>query len=87
MPSGFEFPDPGTRVWRPLRIPPPPALTIVSAMARLRDGATPAQAADEADRSCARRAYRSRPMPLLGGGSGASGPARDLADSPRDARQ
>jgi len=82
MPSGFEFPDPGTRVWRPLRIPPPPALTIVSAMARLRDGATPAQAADEATAR-----VRSAPISTnaLLAVFGASGPARILAEPARDA--
>jgi predicted permease len=48
MPADFQFPDRDTRVWRPLRVPPPPALMILNAMARLRDGVTPAQAADEA---------------------------------------
>src|SRR5262249_22160916 len=48
MPAEFEFPDPNTRLWRPFRVPAPPALASFAAMARLRDGATPGQAAEEA---------------------------------------
>lgn len=48
MPPGFMFPDPETRLWRPVRLPPPPAISTMSVIARLRPGATPAAAAAEA---------------------------------------
>jgi len=53
MPKTFAFPDPETRAWTPWT--PPPvigdngtlAMTIFTAIARLRDGATPEQASAE----------------------------------------
>lgn len=55
MPRGFAFPDRDTRVWVPLRVLPLMSadgrqmrVIVVGALARLRDGVTPQQAADEA---------------------------------------
>jgi putative ABC transport system permease protein len=66
MPQGFAFPDRHARAWRPLHVPPVvhdglsgARLTMFSALARLKDGATPAQAAAEAT-------ARGRAMPGAG---------------------
>ena len=48
MPAGFAFPDAATQLWRPWRIPPPPSMTLVNAIARLADPATPSMAGQEA---------------------------------------
>ena len=53
MPRSFSFPDRGTRAWVPFTVPAPLergslSLSMFSAIARLRDGVTPAQAAAEA---------------------------------------
>jgi putative ABC transport system permease protein len=55
MPRGFAFPDRRTRAWRPLHVPAVlepgsgnSQISMFSAMARLRPGATPLQAAAEA---------------------------------------
>jgi len=49
MPAGFAFPDTATRLWRPWRMPPAPrAMTLVNAIARLSDRATPGLAGEEA---------------------------------------
>jgi predicted permease len=82
MPPDFEFPDRDTRLWRPLRIPQPPALAIVNGMARLRDGATPGQAADEA--TARARATTPSTNALLAV-YGASAPAQIVADRALDA--
>ena len=82
MPPDFEFPDPGTRVWRPLRVPPPPAVTILSSMARLHDGTTPAQAAEEATASVRSAKYSTNALLAVFGGDG---PARIVADPALDA--
>src|SRR4029079_8927393 len=82
MPPDFEFPDPGTRVWRPLRVPPPPAVTILSSMARLHDRTTPAQAAEEATASVRSAKYSTNALLAVFGGDG---PARIVADPALDA--
>jgi predicted permease len=54
MPRGFSFPDRETRAWIPFHVPPVVvrngggSLSMFQAVARLRAGATPAQAAAEA---------------------------------------
>jgi putative ABC transport system permease protein len=54
MPREFVFPDRETRVWRPMAVPAPVApngntmISMFSAIARLKPGSTPAQAAAEA---------------------------------------
>lgn len=48
MPAGFAFPDAATQLWRPWRIPPPPSMTLVNAIGRLSDHATPSTAGQEA---------------------------------------
>src|SRR4051812_8414341 len=48
MPAGFAFPDATTQLWRPWRIPPAPSMTLVNAVARLSDHATPSMAGQEA---------------------------------------
>ena len=54
MPREFNFPDPDVRAWTPLRVHPVVGdngsryISLFSAMARLKPGATPAQAAAEA---------------------------------------
>lgn len=55
MPAGFAFPDPETRAWVPLDVPPvlgedgqSQGLISFRALARLRPGASPEQAAEEA---------------------------------------
>jgi len=82
MPPDFEFPDPGTRVWRPLRVPPPPAVTILSSMARLRDGTTPAQAAEEATARVRSAPYSTNALFAV---FGANGPGRIVAEPALDA--
>jgi len=82
MPADFEFPDADTRLWRPLRIPAPPALTFVSPMARLRDGVTPAQAADEATRRVGSASFSTNALLAV---FGTTGPARIVAEPALDA--
>jgi putative ABC transport system permease protein len=55
MPEAFSFPDRGTRAWVPFAVTPPIGaeagglnISMFSAIARLRDGVTPLQAAAEA---------------------------------------
>ena len=50
MPRSFAFPDREARAWVPLQMPPAggPGISLVSAVARLRAGATPEQAGQEA---------------------------------------
>lgn len=57
MPRGFAFPDKEAAAWAPFSIDPatrpdgtPAGLSILSAIGRLRAGATPAEAAEEATR-------------------------------------
>jgi len=57
MPRGFEFPDSEARAWRPLGVPPvvgadgtSRGISLFAAMALLRPGVSPAQAAEEATR-------------------------------------
>lgn len=82
MPAGFDFPNRDTSVWRPLPVPPPPALAILNVTARLRDGATAAQAADEA--TARARDVSVRPNALLAV-FGSAGPVRIAADPALDA--
>src|SRR4029077_9141131 len=77
MPPGFEFPDRDTRVWRPLKVPRPPALAMLSAMARLADGVTPEQAAIE---MTARARAASQSTNALLAVFGSSGPAQIVAE-------
>jgi predicted permease len=55
MPAGFAFPDRDTRAWLPMRVPPVVSpgsngrsISMFNAIARLRPGVSPAQAAEEA---------------------------------------
>jgi putative ABC transport system permease protein len=50
LPDGFGFPDREVRAWVPFRVGPPGdgSLTALEAVARLRPGVTPGEAADEA---------------------------------------
>ncbi|HVJ27402.1 MAG TPA: ABC transporter permease, partial [Vicinamibacterales bacterium] len=53
MPSGFAFPDPDTEAWVPFKVLPPvipggSRIQTFTAIARLKPGSTPLQAADEA---------------------------------------
>jgi len=57
MPRSFEFPDAEARAWRPLRVPPvigadgrSRGISLFSALALLRPGVSPGQAAEEATR-------------------------------------
>src|SRR4029078_3905519 len=78
----FEFPDPGTRVWRPLRVPPPPAVTILSSMARWRDGPAPPQAAEQATARVRIAPYSTNALFAV---FGANGPGRIVAEPALDA--
>ena len=72
MPSGFVFPDRETQVWRPLRIPTAPAMTLVSVMGRLRPGVSPAQVAAEATTRAAGASSSPTALMMLFGTTGAA---------------
>jgi putative ABC transport system permease protein len=70
MPLSFTFPDRETRLWRPLRIPPAPAIVTFSAMARLRPAVTPEQAAAEATARARTANVRPTAMMMMFGSAG-----------------
>lgn len=68
MPDGFMFPTPNARLWLPMHMPPPlgpggasqgSTISMFTAIAKLKPGATADQAADEAQRAA-------RALPELG---------------------
>jgi putative ABC transport system permease protein len=76
MPPAFEFPDRETRLWRPLQIPPASVMAAFSAMARLRPGVTPEQAAAEATARANSVSVRPTALMMM---FGTTGPAQILA--------
>lgn len=88
MPDGFMFPTPDVRLWRPMEVPQ--AITsdngrtvwLFEAMAMLKPGATPQQAAEEAQRAARTLTDLGPVIPAVFGSNGAAlVTAQPLADS------